>query len=113
MDSEHTNTPVPDQQFWLTHIRSCTEQEGTMADYARSHDLKVTALYYWKKRLMALGLLPQDKIQSAFTAVRLAPNTVTSAGYQIHFPNGIVMQWSGMGGVEELEPMLRMLSQLP
>jgi hypothetical protein len=44
------------QQFWLTHIKASEESNGTVADYARSQQLKIRDIYNWRNKLSDLGI---------------------------------------------------------
>ncbi|NHZ97948.1 hypothetical protein [Massilia sp. CCM 8734] len=40
-----------DTEFWTSHVEAC-RREGTAASvYARQHDLTLTSLYYWRRKL--------------------------------------------------------------
>lgn len=44
-----------DAKFWQEHV-AAVERGGWVAkEYARQHDLSVTALYYWRTKLRALA----------------------------------------------------------
>jgi transposase-like protein len=54
------------QQFWLDHIQSAEAFDGSVADYARAHELTPQELYQWKTILTRRGLLSGRKRVSDF-----------------------------------------------
>jgi hypothetical protein len=53
-----SDTPITErQQYWLDHIRAADAFDGSIADYARSEDLKPKELYSWKGILDRRALL--------------------------------------------------------
>lgn len=81
------------QQYWLDHIKAATASDGTMADYAARHELKVGVLYEWKRKLRRLGLLPGKAPKPAFVPVSSLP--VASTSCSILLPNGVRLQLAG------------------
>lgn len=98
-------------QFWLAHIQGCTEQGRSLAAYAKDHDLKVSALYYWNKRLRTLGRLPRIEAGSGFTAVQIASPRMTVSRYRVCFPNGLVLEWEDAEGAADLGSVIGVVGQ--
>ena len=81
------------QQYWLDHVKAAAAFEGTMAEYATRHELKVGVLYEWKRKLRRLGLLPGKAPRPAFVAVNSPP--VPSSSCNVVLRNGVRVQFSG------------------
>ncbi len=45
------------QRFWLDHLRACERSGQSMSQYAKAHELNVTAFYNWKATLRRKGVL--------------------------------------------------------
>ncbi len=45
------------QRVWLDHIRACEQSGQSMRQYAKAHELNVTAFYNWKSTLRRKGVL--------------------------------------------------------
>lgn len=59
MEQEAEATLADTHRFWIDHIKRCRGLNQPMAVYAKANGLIVTTLYYWNKRLRALGLYCQ------------------------------------------------------
>lgn len=98
------------QRYWLAHIRRGREQRMSMAAYAREHGLNGTALYYWKKRLLELGVLSERVSAADFAAVRIQAGDGVCC--RIRFPNGAVVELGASMGGMELRQLLAAVHQL-
>ena len=85
--TEATERTSDRQQFWLDHIRAAEAGGGTMADYAAAHDLKVGALYEWRRKLRRQGILPGKSVKGGFVPVR-----GSLAGCTVTLRNGVQVQ---------------------
>jgi len=108
-DSELTER----QGYWLSHIRRIRELRLSMAAYARDQGISVAALYYWKKRLKALGVLPDEVAVAGFAAVRIQPAPGDCACCRIHFPNGVTVEVGETLAGAGLSQLLASVSRLP
>lgn len=65
------------QLFWQQHVQQAQLHKGSMADYAKQHQLKASALYYWadmfKRKAASPSLAPAKPV--GFSAVRLSSPT--------------------------------------
>ena len=98
-------------RFWLDHVKRCAELNQPMTEYAKANGLIVTTLYYWNKRLRALGLLAEDQATVSFTEVEVTTPVRPSGGWRVHFPNGVVMQWEVPPQGAQLEHLLQILAR--
>lgn len=101
------------QLYWLSHLQRCAQSRQSMVDYARAHNLKITKLYYWSKRLRALGRLPAPSSSITFTPVKLIPPAQSVPRLRVRFTNGAIMEFDGVVQGAALEELLSMLSRLP
>jgi hypothetical protein len=63
------------QQYWLDHIRPAEAFDGSLADYARSEDLKPKELYFWMGILARRGLLDDSPSENNAGFVRVIDPT--------------------------------------
>jgi hypothetical protein len=109
---QESKAPLADtHRFWIDHIKRCGELNQPMAVYAKANGLIVMTLYYWNKRLRALGLLAEDQAAVSFTEVEVTAAARCAGGCQLHFPNGVVMQWEVPPQGAQLEQVLQMLAR--
>ena len=101
------------QRYWLNHLKRCAQRKQSMAEYAMAHNLKITKLYYWSKRLRALGLLPVQSSSVTFTPVKLIPPVKPMPSLRVRFANGAVIEFDGAVQGAVLKELLSMLSRLP
>ncbi len=109
MEQEAKATLTKAHRFWLDHLNRCRELNQPMAVYAKANGLIVTTLYYWNKRLRALGVLAEDQARVSFTEIEVAAPARPAGGCCVHFPNGVVMQWDVPPHGAELEQVVQML----
>jgi hypothetical protein len=67
---------------WLEHLRRCEASGGSVVSYAKEHDLRASALYQWRSRLVREGLWPARtrktlEVQRQVAPVSFARVTVT------------------------------------
>lgn len=98
-----SDSPITErQQFWLDHLRSAEAFDGSVADYARAHELTPKELYQWKTILTRRGLLPGKKRGSDFVQV-VTPLPVSSTGVSLVLPNGVRLEFGGDLGSEQMQ----------
>ena len=49
-------TMTAKQRLWLRHVKAADDADGSIADYAQDHGLRLKTLYQWKSKLVKLGL---------------------------------------------------------
>jgi len=111
MESERSTNLTEDQRYWLDHVNRSQDVNESMASYARGQDISVTALRYWRKRLIALGVLPDNKPSSSFARVHM-PIPVDSVCCRIRFPNGAVVELGESLAGMPLRQLLATVGQL-
>lgn len=99
------------QRYWLEHLRRCRAEAGTIKGYAETHRLSLPSLYFWKRKLTAMGLLESAGPDlGRFQRLELTtPSRATVC--RIQFPNGLTVEWFGPGG-EALTSVLRSVAAL-
>jgi hypothetical protein len=101
------------QRYWRDHLKRCAQSKQTMVEYAKAHNLKVTKLYYWSKRLRALGRLPAASSSVTFTPVKLISPAQSVPRFRVRFANGAIMEFDSAVQGAALEELLSVLSRLP
>jgi hypothetical protein len=81
------------QQFWLEHLRACTNANQTTKDYAQAHGLSVKAMYTARKHLAQRGN-SKSTTTAPFARVRVAPSPPTTQ-WRIQLSNGTTVSFSG------------------
>jgi len=99
------------QQFWLDHLRSAEVFDGSVADYARAHELTPKELYQWKTILTRRGLLPGKKRGSDFVQV-VTPCPVSPTGVSLVLPNGVRLEFGGELRSEQMHSLVEAASRL-
>ncbi len=107
-----SDSPISErQQFWLDHIQSAEAFDGSVADYARAHELTPKELYQWKTILTRRGMLPGKKSSSDFVRV-VTPPPVSSTGVSLVLPNGVRLEFGGEFGSEQMHSLVEAASRL-
>ena len=92
------------QACWKAHLEAAESYEGSLADYARAHDLSTKTLYGYKtrfrKRETAAGI-------SGFVKV-IAPAATPSSPVTVSLPNGVRLTLPGLDLPELLERLARL-----
>ncbi len=84
------------QKHWLDHLTAAAASEGTLVDYAKTHQLTPKHLYQWKTRLIALGYLDDTGAVKKAAFVRVAPpRSHALAKASLVMPNGIRLELQG------------------
>ncbi len=86
------------QQYWLDHLTAAAASDGTLVDYAKTHQLTPKHLYQWKTRLIDLGHLGSARTLKKAAFVRVAAprsSTITHSKASLVMPNGIRLEWQG------------------
>ena len=98
------------QQFWLDHWQRCQATPGTIKAYALAHELSLPAMYFWRRELIARGLLEGVRRRVRFRKLAVLSDA-RPIPFRILFPNGVAVEWAD--SPEQLESMLRMAASLP
>ncbi len=80
------------EQIWLDHLKRCRRERQSLADYARTHDLKITRFYAWKARLEARGLWTGKEPPVSFLPVSVLDTP--AAGVRLKLPNGVALEFN-------------------
>jgi len=83
-----------------------------MASYAREQDISVSALRYWRKRLIALGISQDNDPGRSFAKVHIRSMPVDSVCCRIRFPNGAVVELGESLAGMPLRQLLETVEQL-
>jgi len=111
MESDRANNLTKHQRYWLEHVSRSQELNVSMASYARGEGISVTALRYWRKRLITLGVLPGNEPSSSFARVHM-PIPVDSVCCRIRFPNGTIVELGESLAGMPLRQLLATVGQL-
>jgi len=97
------------QHFWQQHALQAQAHNGSLADYAKQHQLKVHTLYYWVglfKRADQPKKLAIEPV--SFTAVRVS-SPAPAAHYQLHLSSRLTLQCSALPNPQWLAELCRQL----
>jgi len=100
------------QRYWLGHVRRSRDLHVSMASYAREQDISVSALRYWRKRLIALGISQDNDPGRSFAKVHIRSMPVDSVCCRIRFPNGAVVELGESLAGMPLRQLLETVEQL-
>ena len=114
---------TPALRRWLSHLRRCAREGGTIRAYAKRHRLSEWALYTAKRELRSKGVLPPAKREARavskrrgrapkpprFIEVKAERPVVSSyeTAWRARLPNGVVVE-----GNSPLGPVVAALAQL-
>ena len=124
------------QRRWLDHLVAWRKSGRRLSEYASEHNLDLQQLYNWKALLRGRGLLPggpstevrprrsvhdrsldtgkgKGKTPVRFTAVHVAGSDVPSPMLRVRFPNGIILETTGIGSATPGRDLLSFLAGLP
>ena len=90
-------TMTAKQRLWLRHVRAADDADGSIADYAQAHGLRLKTLYQWKTKLVKLGLYQHDSepTQSAFVPVAPVESSASLPSCTIKLMTGTVIKFTG------------------
>ena len=105
------------QRYWLEHLQAWRAEGGSLTDYARAHDLRVKALYYWRGRERKLlgEAMDEPPAQPSFSRVEVVADTPVGV-YEDHpltvsWPNGARMEWPAGVSTDQLAILISALRQ--
>lgn len=64
-------------EFWTGHVTAAKLQGGSANIYAKRHGISVTALYYWRRKLMAAPVMGESGQTNKFMTLRVADAVVS------------------------------------
>lgn len=99
-------TTTDRQRHWLKHVKAADLSDGTIAEYAASHDVSLKGLYQWKSKLMKLKLYsPTSTPALDFVPVKSSsdkspleidkPAHADRSGCTVILPNGTRLEFHG------------------
>jgi len=97
------------QKRWQQHVRQALSHNGSLADYAKQHQLKVHTLYYWVDIFKRADQPKKLAIEPmSFSAVRVPAPTPTS-NYQLHLSSRLTLQCAVLPDPQWLVELWRQL----
>lgn len=118
MNDTPSDTPLTNRQrYWLEHLQAWRAEGGSLTDYARAHDLRVKALYYWRGRERELLGEAVDKPldQPSFSRVEVVADTPVEVcedrPLKVSWPNGARMEWPAGVSTDQLAILVSALRQ--
>ena len=96
------------QRYWQTHLQRCKANGQSLRAYADEHGLKVSTLYFYRKRLRGGNPLPVAGSKKAtFVRAQVASTTLPC---RVHLRNGVTAEF-GIGDAQ-LPSLLAALNTL-
>ena len=99
------------QAYWKAHLEASESYEGSLADYARAHDLYAKKLYGYKTRIRkreeAAGK-PDSFVKVTAATVSLPTPLSASSPIIVSLPNGVRLTLADL----DLPELLERLAQL-
>ncbi|BFM18903.1 hypothetical protein R50073_50860 (plasmid) [Maricurvus nonylphenolicus] len=87
MNSSHELTPK--QRYWHEHLLQAKDFEGSLARYAKHHDLDVKALYHYQTILRQKGVIESvSKFTRVTQSMTIESMPSSSRYYRLAFANG-------------------------
>ncbi len=96
------------QQYWLSHVKACQQQNLSVKEYAEQEGLELRTLYQAKSQLVKAGIFPGKK-KSKFQKVTIK---AMPAHCIITLPNGIRLEWPTNSNVHSLTLLGSIVDQL-
>ena len=111
------------QRYWLKHVEAADVSDGTIAEYATSHDVSLKLLYQWKSKLMKLKLyqpatssskpdfVPVKPAQSQLQKQVVPPLHVEQTGCTVTLANGTRIEFHGELSAGVIRTIMTTVSQ--
>jgi transposase-like protein len=97
------------QHFWQQHVLQTRSYNGSLADYAKQHQLKANTLYYWVNIFKRTAQPKQAAVGPvSFSAVRM-PSPTPASYYQLHLPSRLTLQCAALPDPQWLAELSRQL----
>ena len=88
------------QRFWKEHLEAAESFDGTLADYARAHDLSAKKLYGYKTRIRQR----EAAVETSSGFVKVVSQAVASLSpVTVTLPNGVRLTLSDIDAPGLLE----------
>ena len=97
-------------EFWTAHVAAVKHVGISASAYARRHDLSITALYYWLRKLKSNTVATEAVHESKFVPVRVAEQR--SCLCTLVLPSGLHLEMSALPAPEWLAALGRALPEL-
>ena len=111
------------QRYWLKHVEAADLSDGTIAEYAKLHDVNLKGLYQWKTKLMKLNLYQPitSTAKSDFVPVKpsqphiqkqlVPPLHAEQSSCTVTLPNGIRIEFHGELSTGVIRSIMTTMSQ--
>ena len=93
------------QTYWKNHVEAARSFDGSLADYARAHDLQVKKLYVYKTQLRKLE--EASAVSAGFVKVT-SPAVKSSSPVTVSLPNGVRLTLPSLDVPGLLEQLARL-----
>jgi len=102
--------PLTDKQkLWQQHVVHAQAHNGSLADYARQHQLKTNTLYYWVAIFKRTAQPKQLVIEPvSFSAVRMS-SPAPASYYQLYLSSRLTLQCAVLPDPQWLAELCRQL----
>lgn len=111
------------QRYWLKHVEAADVSDGTIAEYAASHDVSLKGLYQWKSKLMKLKLyqpatsstkpdfVPVSPSRRSRQKQTVPPLHIEQTGCTVTLANGTRIEFHGELSVGVIRSIMTTVSQ--
>ena len=93
------------QAYWKRHLEAAQTFDGSLADYARAHDVSRKKLYVYKTQLRKLEEASQ--VSTGFVKVT-SPTSKVSSPVTVSLPNGVRLTLPSVEVAGLLEQLARL-----
>ena len=93
------------QAYWKAHLEAAQSIDGSLADYARAHDLQVKKLYVYKTQLSKLETA--SEMPAGFVKATI-PVAKVSSLVTVSLPNGVRLTLPNLDVPGLLEELARL-----
>ena len=102
-----------ESEIWTAHVAAIKQGSITARAYAQQHDISLSSLYYWKRKLKVASAKPEvaSKSASKFVALRLpgAPLAPRPASCTLILASGLRLEMPALPSPEWLAAVGRAL----
>ena len=103
----HSAPLTEKQHFWQRHALQAQSHKGSLADYAKQHQLKVNTLYYWVGVFNRSTRTKKAAIKPiGFSAVRVSS---PAAQYSLQLSSRVTLQFSVLPDPQWLAELCRVM----
>lgn len=86
------------QRYWLEHLEACERSGQTTKAYAQAHELSISMMYSWRKKLVRRGIWVRSlgtSVAKGFARVQVVDTESPVSEWRIALPNGVQIGFSG------------------